>query len=125
NDYQFEKFRDTLLGLAATGVGFIAVAVFMRRFLPKAPVFSHMMLEPPSHEELEDLSHREALVDFQHLLGRQGMTTTQLTPSGKARFGGEVVDVIADGEVIGRGEQVTVIDVRGNRVLVKGTGDSV
>jgi len=125
NDYQFEKFRDTIFGLAATGVAFVAAAIFMRRFLPRAPVLSHMMLEPPSHEELEDLSQREALVDFQHLLGRQGTTTTQLTPSGKARFGNQTVDVIAEGEVIGRGQQITVIDVRGNRVLVRSASDGL
>ena len=71
----------------------------MHRYLPHTPLFSHMMLEPPSDAEREVISHRESLVDFEHLLGRHGVATTQLTPSGKARFGNELVDVIADGEV--------------------------
>jgi membrane-bound ClpP family serine protease len=77
------------------------------------------MLEPPSDAELEDLAHRESLVDFEHLLGHRGNAATQLTPSGKARFGNELVDVIADGEVIDRGTQVVVVAVQGNRVLVR------
>jgi membrane-bound ClpP family serine protease len=77
------------------------------------------MLEPPSGAELEDISHREALVNLDHLLGHQGTTTTQLTPSGKARFGHELVDVIADGEVIARGASVVVVEVQGNRVVVR------
>ena len=91
--------RDSLLGLIGVGVGVVVLAMLMRRYLPHTPLFSHVMLEPPSDAELEDLAHREALVDFEHLLGHQGVATTQLTPSGKARFGNELVDVIADGEV--------------------------
>ena len=53
------------------------------------------------------------------MLGTQGTTTTQLTPGGKARFVDLLVDVIADGEVIGRGATIEVVDVRGSRVLVK------
>ncbi len=68
--------------------------MLMRRYLPHTPLFSNMMLEPPSDAELEDLAHRESLVDFEHLLGHDGVAATQLTPSGKARFAGELVDVI-------------------------------
>ena len=61
------------------------------------------MLEPPAGDEAEFIRRREALVDFRDLLGMRGTTTTQLTPSGKARFGDQLVDVMADGEVIDRG----------------------
>jgi membrane-bound ClpP family serine protease len=47
------------------------------------------------------------------------VTTTQLTPSGKARFGHQLLDVIADGELIGRGAPVIVTQVQGNRVVVR------
>ncbi len=40
-------------------------------------------------------------------------------PAGKARFGDSVVDVIADGEMIEPGKTVEVVEVRGNRVLVR------
>jgi membrane-bound ClpP family serine protease len=119
NDYQLAQLRDSLLGLIGVGAGIVVLAMLMRRYLPHAPFFSHVMLEPPSDAELEDLAHREALVDFEHLLGHQGVATTQLTPSGKARFGGQLVDVIADGEVIGRGSEVVVVEVQGNRVVVR------
>jgi membrane-bound serine protease (ClpP class) len=91
----------------------------MRRFFPNAPLFNHMVLKPPSSAELEHLSQREALVDFEHLLGRTGVTTTQLVPAGKARFDGQFVDVSSTGEFIDRGTAVTVIEVHGNRVVVR------
>ena len=86
-------------------------------------IFNHVMLEPPSYQEQEDLAHRESIVDFDHLLGHRGQATTQLIPSGKALFGSELVDVIADGEVISRGAQVVVVEVHGNRVVVRSAGD--
>lgn len=123
NDYQFSQLQDSLLGLVGVGVGVVIAAMLMRRYLPHTPFFSHVMLEPPSDAELEDLAHRESLVDFDHLLGQQGLATTQLTPSGKARFGSELVDVIADSEVIGRGTPVVVVAVQGNRVVVRSAGN--
>ena len=125
NEYQLAQLRDSLLGLIGAGAGVVALAVLMRRYLPHAPFFNHVMLEPPSDAELEDLAHREALVDFDHLLGHEGVATTQLTPSGKARFGSQLVDVIADGEVISRGSEVVVIEVQGNRVVVRPASERV
>lgn len=119
NAYQFSQLQNSLLGLVGVGVGVVIAAMVMRRYLPHTPFFSHVILEPPSDAELEDLAHREAIVDFDHLLGHRGLATTQLTPSGKARFGNELVDVIADGEVVGRGAEVVVVAVQGNRVIVR------
>ncbi len=119
NEYQMTQLRDSLLGLLGVGLGIAVAAMVMRRYLPHTPFFNTMMLEPPSNAELEDLAHREAIVDFSHLVGLQGVAATQLTPSGKARFEGKLVDVIADGEVIARGENVIVTEVHGNRVVVR------
>jgi membrane-bound serine protease (ClpP class) len=97
----------------------IVVAVLLRSRLPRSRLFGNFMLEPPAGEEAESISRREALVNFHDLLGAQGTTTTQLTPCGKARFDDLLVDVIADGEVIGRGTAIEVVEVRGSRVLVR------
>ncbi|HEX3727493.1 MAG TPA: NfeD family protein, partial [Pirellulales bacterium] len=125
NDYQLAQLRDSLLGLIGVGLGIVGIALVMHHYLPRTSLFSHVVLEPPSDEELEDLAHREALVDFDHLLGHEGHATTQLTPSGKARFGSELVDVIADGDVVARGERVVVVAVHGNRVLVRAAAADV
>jgi membrane-bound serine protease (ClpP class) len=119
NEYQMAELRDSLLGLFAVGVGIGVLAMLMQRYLPHTPLLNTMMLDPPSGAELEDLSHRESLVEFDHLLGAHGVAATQLTPSGKARFGLQLVDVIASGEVIARGEPIVVTEVHGNRVVVR------
>ncbi len=119
NEYQFDQLEKSLMMVAIAGLGMVAVAFFLRKRLPRSPLLNPMMLEPPVGEEAETIRRREALVDFHALIGTQGITTTQLTPGGKARFGDTLVDVMADGEVINRGTPVEVVEVRGNRVLVR------
>ncbi len=122
NSYQFDQLAQSLGVVAASGVGLIVVAYFLRKRLPRSRLFSRMLLEPPAGEEAETIRRREALVDFYDLVGSQGTTTTQLTPGGKARFGERLVDVMADGEVIGRGVTIEVVEVHGNRVVVREVG---
>ena len=59
------------------------------------------------------------LVNLENLLGARGVTTTQLTPGGKARFGNILVDVMAVGELVSRDTPVIVTEVHGNHVIVK------
>ena len=62
------------------------------------------------------------LVDLDNLLGATGVTATPLVPGGKARFGNHLIDVIADGEFVTRNRPVVVVEVRGNRVVVRPVG---
>ncbi len=115
NTYQFERFTTSLMIVAAGLIGAFASLVLMRKYLPDSPVFNRLMLRQPDDEALSD---RELLVDYRHLMGQRGEAITQLTPSGKARFGDEDVDVISDGELVSRGSAVVVDEVRGNHVRV-------
>jgi len=116
NSYQFEQFANSLMLVAAGLVGAFVSLLTVRKYLPDAPIFKRLMLTTPDEAELEE---RELLADYRHLLGKRGKTLTQLTPSGKARFGDDDVDVISDGELVPRGSEVLVADVRGTRVLVR------
>jgi len=119
NDYQFGRLQNSLLMLGGAAVGSIVATVVLNRWLPNAPLFGQIMLNPPLGEEAESLSRREAMVDFGDLVGSRGTTLTPLVPSGKARFGDRRLDVIADGEFIQRGTEVVVMEVHGNRIMVR------
>jgi len=123
NAYQFAQMQRSLLTVAGAGVGCFMVAMLLQRWLPQAPVLGHVFLPPPQGAEAEAISRREALVDFGDLLGARGVTTTQLTPCGKARFGDRLVDVITDGDLVPRGTEIEVVEVHGNRVVVKPIGE--
>jgi len=123
NDYQFGQFQTSLMVLAGAAACTIGLALFLNRWLPKAPIVSDIMLSPPKGWEAEERRHRESLVEYDELVGRRGTTSTQLTPSGKALFGDDLLDVITDGEVIDRGMEVVVLEVHGNRILVRAAED--
>lgn len=53
------------------------------------------------------------------LVGQKGRTLCALRPSGFARIGDRKVDVVTQGEMIGKDEDVRVIDVESNRVIVR------
>lgn len=61
-------------------------------------------------------SSEEGLGD---LLGREGTTLTALRPAGVALFGDRRVDVVSTGEMIGKDMRVKVVEVKGNRVVVR------
>jgi membrane-bound ClpP family serine protease len=119
NEYQFGRFQISLLVIGAAVVGVIASAAMMNRWLPHAPILRRVMLNPLSDEEQQKLSRSESLVDFQNLVGQEGITTTQLTPGGKARFGDRRMDVIADSELIECNTPIVIVEVHGNRVMVQ------
>ncbi|MGI8980771.1 MAG: NfeD family protein [Pirellulaceae bacterium] len=119
NAYQMRQLPVSLLMVAAGAAGGVISIGVIRRFLPHTPYFNRMLLPPPEGEQLEEIQRKEALVAWGHLSGKRGITTTQLTPSGKARFGDEVVDVISDGDLIPKGAAVYVAEVLGSRVLVR------
>jgi membrane-bound serine protease (ClpP class) len=53
------------------------------------------------------------------LIGQHGTAATNLMPSGKAEFDGQLIDVIAEGLPIDRGSTVVVVKARANRVVVR------
>ena len=118
NEYQFAQLQRSLLTVAAAIGGVVAAVMLSRRWLPRAPVLQHVFLPPPEGEEAELISRREMLVDLGNLVGKVGITTTPLTPGGKARFGNHLVDVIAV-EFAPRGAEVEVTEVHGARVFVR------
>jgi membrane-bound ClpP family serine protease len=118
NSYEIEQMQHSLLVVGGAALGVVAAIAGLRRWLPHAPLFNRMLLEPPSPEELEDLDYRETLVSYEHLLGRNGEAITRLAPSGKARIDDELVDVITTGEFLDRGTALVVVEARGNRVVV-------
>ena len=92
----------------------------MRMLFPHIPIFKGLVMEAP---DAEVVAEAEKLGDYAYLSGQQGTTTTPLMPSGKARFGDEVVQVVSDGTAVAKDAVVRVIEVHGTRVVVEAVGD--
>jgi membrane-bound serine protease (ClpP class) len=119
SDSELKELRHSLTIVAGATMAVVAASIALRRYLPHAPMFRTMVLNPAPEEDLIELDHREALADFSHLVGQQGVATTNLMPAGKAEFEGQLVDVIAEGLPIERGQAIIVTKTRANRVMVR------
>ena len=60
--------------------------------------------------------------DLDVLLGREGVTTTVLRPTGMAEFDGVRLNVVSEGEFIQSGTRVQIVRVEGSRILVRTIG---
>ncbi len=105
-------------GLSLLGA-LVSVAVIVR-YLPHIPVLNRLMHRPDeaaegAEEALDNPGHAELAA----LLGAIGVAATPLRPAGKTQFGDSFVDVVAEGGYIMPGARVQVVEVEGNRVVVK------
>ena len=57
--------------------------------------------------------------DLEVFLGKEGVTTTVLRPTGMAEFDGVRLNVVSEGEFIQSGTQVQIVRVEGSRILVR------
>jgi membrane protein implicated in regulation of membrane protease activity len=108
--------------LTTFGVGLVAAIVgafVLAWYLPSIPIANRLVLKPPS--ETDEAAQADAAGGTEHaaLLGAIGVAATTLRPSGKARIGDEYLDVIAEGDFINPGTRVQVIEIEGNRIVVK------
>jgi len=79
---------------------------FTRRFQGKLVLDDTLELEEPDFNKKE-------------LLGKEGISTTPLKPTGFADFNGTILEVSSEGAFILEGSRIKVIDVANNRIVVR------
>jgi membrane-bound serine protease (ClpP class) len=118
-----ELTRSLSMILVSTAA-FLVLATLVTKRLGTLPGLSNLMLQPPEpafeNGVGQDGRPREILVNGQWIrLGQQGRAESPLRPAGRITLGDDFVDVVSDGSFIDRGELVQVIDLRGNRIVVR------
>jgi membrane-bound serine protease (ClpP class) len=102
-------------------VAALAAAFLLAWFLPSIPYANRLVLQPPGDAALaDDAGGHSALSPA--LLGAIGVAATPLRPAGKAQIGDDFLDVIAEGDYVQPGSRVQVIEIEGNRIVVKEIG---
>jgi membrane-bound serine protease (ClpP class) len=123
-EYEYRQMVSTLFQVTAVLVSVGVGVAFVGRFLPSIPLFNRMILRPEPYDGIDPddplakpLMDGESSLSF--LLGETGRTTTVLRPTGKARFGEMLVEVSADGFYLEPDTLVEVVEVLGQRVIVR------
>lgn len=115
--HEWMEFGTTVTLFGVIMVGAVGAALVVVRYLPHVPYANRLVLAPPEEGgEGEDDGSSPRHVE---LLGAIGEAATTLRPAGKARFGDEFVDVVAEGSYVHPGARVQVIEIEGNRIVVK------
>ena len=117
-DFEWTALYDSLVLTAGILVTFVVGVVALARFLPSVPILGRLVL-PPGTVSDGSSSGAAAAQEDRARVGDTGRTTSKLRPSGKARFGDRLVDVVAEGEFLDAGAEIRVVAVRGNRIVVR------
>jgi membrane-bound ClpP family serine protease len=111
----------TLATFSLSLLAAIVAAMTVAWYLPYIPYLNRVMMK--SEEELDEAGEGPSpdLIQPQlaALLGAIGVAATPLRPAGKVKFGDEYLDVVAEGSFVQPGTRVQVIEIEGNRVVVK------
>lgn len=111
-----------LVLLSAAAVSLLAFAV-LSRFYGSVPVLNRLVLRAPSPaDETADSAVATSLPLTQKIspnVGDVGTADSPLRPAGRAVFGDAYLDVVTDGSFVERKTRVRIIEISGNRIVVR------
>lgn len=120
----WNDFTWGVVGLALGFVGFVVVAWLLARYLPGIRFFSGLVLVPAPTGRGGSMMRVSMTASPESQtrgvqVGEAGEVVSTLRPTGKARFGDAIVDVVAEAEFLDKGARIEIIQIHGNRVVVK------
>ena len=109
-------FQIPMIKLAGAMIGAGVLVAILLKFLPKARgPYGGLVLT----KQLDKSGGFTSAETHAELIGQKGVALSMLRPSGTARFGERVVDVITEGEFIPPGAHLEVVAVHGAQVVVR------
>ena len=99
------------IALFASGV----IALLIMRYFPKTHFYGAMASRAASGVRSDDHIQKKQIARE----GQVGVAISALRPGGKAQFGDEIVDVMTQGDMIAKGQQVRIIGNSGTEAIVE------
>lgn len=105
-------------GLTFTIIVVVILAVMLTVILA---LFHMKKLKSPIilQEEMDAEKGYLSTSDLEYLVGKEGITTTDLRPAGKCNFEGIEFDVRSEGRYIAKGSKVRISRISGNTLIIK------
>ena len=104
--------------LQEVGISLVAsaiIAILIMRFLPKTPLYGALVSQSASGVQSDLLQTQKRILRE----GQIGVAISALRPGGKAQFGDEILDVISQGDMVAKGQQVKIIGHSGTEAIVE------
>ncbi|TET37436.1 MAG: hypothetical protein E3J72_05930 [Planctomycetota bacterium] len=115
----FAFYANQTFGMIFTLGNLIAVPIIVYlliKYLPKTGVGRHLIRIKPSSEEK---TVSDQVKKNKRFMGAHGVAVSMLRPAGIAEIDGERIDVVTEGVFLDPGTLLEVIEVSGNRLVVK------
>jgi membrane-bound serine protease (ClpP class) len=121
----WSDFTSGVLSLCLGVIGFLVTAWLITRYLPRTQIefLSRLFLVPTRAGQGRTMAismtsptpNRTESIK----VGDVGRVLSTLRPTGRAKFGDAIVDVVAEGEFLDEGTRIEIVKIHGNRVVVK------
>lgn len=98
-------------------IGVCVVIALALKYWPNTAIGRRIAPELPRPEDVLPSN------EFQDLLGKIGHAKSPMLPSGAVQIDGRTVNAVSEGMAIDAGQLVKVIEVRGNRIVVRPCSD--
>jgi membrane-bound serine protease (ClpP class) len=123
SEFDWQLFTSGVLGLSIGFMGFVVLAWLLTKYLPRLQFLSGLILVPAVAKKGTEMEVSMTVPPESETagvkLGDIGEVISTLRPTGKARFGDAIVDVVAEAEFLDKETKVEIIEIHGNRVVVK------
>ena len=117
--YVFGFGEGVTQGLILVGGSVVLVPVVLAiafKIFPKTSIGKSMIAQG---SELPKEERQAVVQDEKSLIGQIGITKTQLRPAGTIDISGIAYDVVTEGNIIEPNTKVQIIEVSGNRIVVR------
>ncbi len=104
-----------LTNLFIAAIGTVVAVWILSRWLPKTSLYGKMVSQSASGVVSEKAQVKQQV----SRVGQTGRTISALRPGGEAQFGDEILDVMSQGEMIGKGVPVRIIGHSGTEAIVE------
>ena len=110
--------------IVGAGFAFLIAAFGVSHYFGTVPIVGWLKLDLPRPDdgEARDDGKPKPIAKSNRFpvgVGDWGVAESPLRPAGKAIFGDDYIDVVADGSFVDKGKQVRVIQISGNRIVVR------
>jgi membrane-bound serine protease (ClpP class) len=126
-EFDWYLFSQSILGLAIGFIGFIVLAWAITKYLPKFEFMSGLILIPATPKKGDEFEISMTIPPESKIgsvqVGDVGEVTSILRPAGKVQFGEAVVDCVAEADFLDKGSKVEIIEIHGNKVIVRSVKD--
>jgi len=110
-----------MLNLSIAIIASMIVIALLARYLPRTSFYRRFALMAANPSGPSFSAPREFATSRSISPGTRGLAMTTLRPSGKGKFGEQIVDVITEGEFISAETPIIISQIDGMRVLVART----